>query len=378
MKRVKLDKLDNFDKELIKKTVFDLFNKNECVTLRKLKAFLAKNCDLEISKYKLWKTLHELGFRYKKLSGNRKCLVERTDIVNQRINYLRTIKKKREEGFIPVYLDETWVDTHHTSSHQWTSDSIFKNRKIPLSKGQRFVVLHAGCENGFLPGCDLVFKSISTVGRDYHTEMNSKIFEKWVKEQLEPVLPPKSLVVMDNASYHSVREEGTKAPTSNSLKGDMINWLEKNNVPFDKKSKKPELYEIIKSKKQPPIYKVDKFLKITGHEILRLPPYHCEFNPIELIWGDLKGYIGRENSTFKLNDVKNLIQEGFSQIDKLKWLNACNHVKNNIELKCWKEDGIREEISKVVINLESDNENDSESNDDDSSDGDETEDYEWP
>jgi hypothetical protein len=55
------------------------------------------------------------------------------------------------------------------------------------------------------------------------------------------------------------------------------------------KSKKPELYEIIKSKKQPPIYKVDEFLKIKGHEILRLPPYHCEFNPIELIWGDLKG-----------------------------------------------------------------------------------------
>jgi hypothetical protein len=43
---------------------------------------------------------------------------------------LRTIKKKREEGFIPVYLDETWVDTHHTASHQWTSDSIFKNKKI--------------------------------------------------------------------------------------------------------------------------------------------------------------------------------------------------------------------------------------------------------
>jgi hypothetical protein len=40
----------------------------------------------------------------------------------------------------------------------------------------------------------------------------------------------------------------------------------------------------------------------------------------------LKGYIGRENSTFKLSDVNNLIQEGFSQIDKLKWLNACNHV----------------------------------------------------
>ena len=57
--------------------------------------------------------------------------------------------------------------------------------------------MHAGCENGCLPGCDLVFKSISTDGRDYHTEINAKIFEKLVNEQWEPVLPPKSLVVMD-------------------------------------------------------------------------------------------------------------------------------------------------------------------------------------
>jgi hypothetical protein len=36
--------------------------------------------------------------------------------------------------------------------------------------------------DGFLNGCELVFKGISTDGRDYHTEMNSKIFEKWVNE----------------------------------------------------------------------------------------------------------------------------------------------------------------------------------------------------
>ena len=102
--------------------------------------------------------------------------------------------------------------------------------------------MHAGCENGFLLGCDLVFKSISTDGRDYHTEMNAKIFEKWVNEQLEPVLPLKSLVVMDNASYHSVREEGTKAPTSNSLKGDMINWLEKKTMFLLTKNVKNQSY----------------------------------------------------------------------------------------------------------------------------------------
>jgi hypothetical protein len=46
------------------------------------------------------------------------------------------------------------------------------------------VILHAGCEDGFLNGCELVFKGISTDGRDYHTEMNSIIFEKWVNDSL--------------------------------------------------------------------------------------------------------------------------------------------------------------------------------------------------
>jgi hypothetical protein len=54
--------------------------------------------------------------------------------------------------------------------------------------------------------------------------MNSVIFNKWVEEQLVPALPPKSLV-MDNASYHRVIKEGTKAPTSTTRKGDMQKWL---------------------------------------------------------------------------------------------------------------------------------------------------------
>jgi hypothetical protein len=55
--------------------------------------------------------------------------------------------------------------------------------------------------------------------------VNSVIFNKWVEEQLVPALPPKSLVVMDNASYHSVIKEGTKVPTSATRKGDMQKWL---------------------------------------------------------------------------------------------------------------------------------------------------------
>jgi hypothetical protein len=143
------DSLDSFDKELIRRVVVGFFSKNEYVSIRKLRVTLEKNHSLKVSKYKLWKTLHELGFKYAKINGNKKALVERKDLVIKRIFFLRTIKQKRNEGYSIVYLDETWVDTHHTESHQWTPPNPSDAQKIPLNKGQRFVILHAECKTVF-------------------------------------------------------------------------------------------------------------------------------------------------------------------------------------------------------------------------------------
>ncbi|GBP70621.1 hypothetical protein EVAR_98201_1 [Eumeta japonica] len=49
-------------------------------------------------------------------------------------------------------------------------------------------------------------------------------------------------------------------------------------------------------------------------EVLRLPPYHCELNPIELVWADIKGHVARNNTIFKIADVKKLLSEGLTQI----------------------------------------------------------------
>jgi hypothetical protein len=65
---------------------------------------------------------------------------------------------------------------HPISGHHLT---LQMPEKFPYNKGQRFVILHAGCKTGFFPGCELVFKTLSTDGRDYHSEMNSVIFNKW-------------------------------------------------------------------------------------------------------------------------------------------------------------------------------------------------------
>ena len=33
---------------------------------------------------------------------------------------------------------------------------------------------------------------------------------------------------------------------------------------------------------------IDNIAKTYGHEVLRLPPYHCDLNAIELIWANEK------------------------------------------------------------------------------------------
>jgi len=43
--------------------------------------------------------------------------------------------------------------------------------------------------------------------------------------------------------------------------------------------------------------------KNTGHSVLRLPPYHCELNPIELAWAMVKTYVKQNNNTFNIDDV---------------------------------------------------------------------------
>ena len=44
-------------------------------------------------------------------------------------------------------------------------------------------------------------------------------------------------------------------------------------------------------------YRVDELAREKGHEVIRLPPYHCDLNPIEKVWAYEKGYVARHNWT---------------------------------------------------------------------------------
>nr|CAH7716795.1 unnamed protein product [Callosobruchus chinensis] len=90
---------------------------------------------------------------------------------------------------------------------------------------------------------------------------------------------------------------------------------------------KPELYELIKEHKQQFVqYKFDMLLGSYGHTVPRLPPYHLDLNPIELIWATVKHNVAQRNVTFDLEDIKKLADEEFAKITPEKRQKRCNHV----------------------------------------------------
>lgn len=60
---------------------------------------------------------------------------------------------------------------------------------------------------------------------------------------------------------------------------------------------------------------VDKIALDHGHRVVRLPPYHCQYNPIELIWVQVKGYVSKRN-TFRIADLKPLTEESIANVTK--------------------------------------------------------------
>lgn len=214
-----------------------------------------------------------------------------------RNRFLREISQVKQSSHNIVYLDETWVNQNYTVGKCWTDNSSPHATGVrqPTGRGSRLIIVHAETKNGFVKNAELVFQAKNDC--DYHNQMNSKVFEDWFRNQLLPNISPNSVIVMDNASYHSVKLE--KNPTASWKTADLRDWLMKKGVQPDGNMFKAELYELAKKLDITTTYAIDKIAEEAGHRVVRLPPYHCQYNPIELIWAQVKTHIAKKND-FKM------------------------------------------------------------------------------
>jgi predicted O-methyltransferase YrrM len=109
--------------------------------------------------------------------------------------------------------------------------------------------------------------------------MNADSFKDWFVNRFLNLLEEESIIILDNASYHSRVID--KLPSTNSRKQDIREWVHKNNISYQPYETKTELLQKVKQfRTQGKRYELDEIAVERGHQVIRLPPYHCQYNPI--------------------------------------------------------------------------------------------------
>ncbi|KAM7315596.1 uncharacterized protein ISCGN_005379 [Ixodes scapularis] len=353
--RRRLVQYDFFVLSALRSCVHGFFRRNETPTVTKIREALIEalkddEVAVERSPSTVYRLLHDIGFELQKRSRN-SLLIEKDDILVWRAKYLRSILKFRAEGKAIYYLDETWVNAGHTVNKIWFDTTVRSARdagnrglstglKNPSGKGSRLIVTHVGGDQGFVEGCLDIFHGVKS--GDYHDEMDGNRFEHWFDLFLTKV-EPGSVIVMDNASC---------VPTKSSTKSVIQEWLSSKGIDWDKDMLKVELISLVSQVRRKFLsYRVDTRAETVGCTVLRLPPYHCELNPIELIWGQVKNEVARSNSSFKLKDVKVLLEQAIKNITKDNWTAAIQHVKK-MEKQFWENDSLSDrEVAPIIIEI---------------------------
>ena len=136
------------------------------------------------------------------------------------------------------------MNQNYTVGKCWTDNESksVTGIKVSTGKGGRIIVLRAGSKEGFVPNAALVFNAKND--GDYHHQMNHAVFEEWFRSQLLPNIPPASIIVMDIASYHSIRVENLS--TASSIKATIREWLIKKGAEPRDYVLKGQLLEMVK------------------------------------------------------------------------------------------------------------------------------------
>jgi len=314
------------------------------LTLEDIKRFLAERSPAEsFHLATLARTLDRWGFEFGR--GTRtQHLKEKDHVIVARQRYLRRMRRNRQATSGPVirpevYLDESYINKNHSNDFVWYSNEDGPWIQKPTGQGERLIILNAITYQGWVPRARVVFKSTRKTG-DYHGQMNAELFRRWFVDHLLPNIPDHALIIMDNASYHTVLSAHS-APTPTCSKEKIRTWLEGNNIPCRDDCLKVELVEMLNKLAPLPTYVIDDIAAQSGHEVVRMPPYHPELQPIETCWGVLKNEVAR-HCDFTMDNLKLQLEQAFEKITAETCQSIIKKVRS-IEDRFWREDALMDQ-----------------------------------
>jgi len=164
-----------------------------------------------------------------------------------------------------VFIDETGCNVKLTPEYGWAPRGERLVDRRPANRGKNLTVVGAIGQDRM---CHTKFEGA----------LNAERWIKFVSNHLCPRLKPGDIVVMDNLSVH----------------------------------KNKEARELIENE---------------GAEIVFLPPYSPEFNPIELLWGFIK-HLVRKLRARTVDALRNAISNSFLRVKMSSlrgWFSHCGY-----------------------------------------------------
>ena len=138
-------------------------------------------------------------------------------------------KEYEQENRSIIYIDESGFAHDMPRTHAYSL------------KGERCFGIHDWGAKGRTNAIGAMLRGVLLTVSLFQTTVDTLVFDAWVTQDLIPKLPEKSIIVMDNASFH----------------------------------KSNDMQELIQK---------------SGHTLLYLPPYSPDLNPIEHKWAQAKSH----------------------------------------------------------------------------------------
>jgi len=171
----------------------------------------------------------DLRFNFSRGPNHYIVACEKRSIVKQRENFIKKMREYRADERIIFYTDETWANTNMTPGRIWTDKSSRARLNVPYGKGARIIIAHVGSrKTDLVPCASLVFKGKKKKG-DYHGEMNSVVWLKWLQDQVLPKIGGRVLVV-DRAPYHLKLTDESRQASSSMKNRQLADWLEEHDA----------------------------------------------------------------------------------------------------------------------------------------------------
>lgn len=126
---------------------------------------------------------------------------------------------------------------------------------------------------------------------EYGGHMNAALFEAWFARMCASARARHGscTIIMDNAAYHARRID--PAPTARWRKKELLSYCSRHGIDTPPGATVKQLLQLAKSAAVPPRFAAVEIAREHGHELLYLPAYHPELNPVEAIWMVVKQHL---------------------------------------------------------------------------------------